>query len=84
MYKSDDNAILLWHRSDLMMELESGHRNSVIKRRNPIEFGLVEILDEYLGWLEYATPKKGKKFIPFVMKLGIVVIFYLQMKCEYG
>ncbi|GBP46236.1 hypothetical protein EVAR_30364_1 [Eumeta japonica] len=25
----------------LMMELEGGHRNSVIKRRNPIEFGLV-------------------------------------------
>ncbi|GBP82938.1 hypothetical protein EVAR_99729_1 [Eumeta japonica] len=24
-----------------MMELEGGHRNSVIKRRNPIEFGLV-------------------------------------------
>ncbi|GBP49189.1 hypothetical protein EVAR_46207_1 [Eumeta japonica] len=23
------------------MELEGGHRNSVIKRRNPIEFGLV-------------------------------------------
>ncbi|GBP45901.1 hypothetical protein EVAR_31808_1 [Eumeta japonica] len=23
------------------MELEDGHRNSVIKRRNPIEFGLV-------------------------------------------
>ncbi|GBP62174.1 hypothetical protein EVAR_40625_1 [Eumeta japonica] len=28
-------------RSDLMMEPEGGHRNSVIKRRNPIEFGLV-------------------------------------------
>ncbi|GBP49704.1 hypothetical protein EVAR_33458_1 [Eumeta japonica] len=27
--------------ADLMMELEGGHRNSVIKRRNPIEFGLV-------------------------------------------
>ncbi|GBP89055.1 hypothetical protein EVAR_61719_1 [Eumeta japonica] len=25
----------------LMMELEGGHRNSVIKQRNPIEFGLV-------------------------------------------
>ncbi|GBP76805.1 hypothetical protein EVAR_42655_1 [Eumeta japonica] len=25
----------------LMMELEGGHRNSVTKRRNPIEFGLV-------------------------------------------
>ncbi|GBP63483.1 hypothetical protein EVAR_49536_1 [Eumeta japonica] len=25
----------------LLMELEGGHRNSVIKRRNPIEFGLV-------------------------------------------
>ncbi|GBP66386.1 hypothetical protein EVAR_88496_1 [Eumeta japonica] len=28
-------------RRRLMMELEGGHRNSVIKRRNPIEFGLV-------------------------------------------
>ncbi|GBP66116.1 hypothetical protein EVAR_51285_1 [Eumeta japonica] len=28
----------------LMMELEGGHRNSVIKRRNPIEFGLVRFL----------------------------------------
>ncbi|GBP62106.1 Cell adhesion molecule 3 [Eumeta japonica] len=28
-------------RADLMMELEGGHRNSVIKRRNPIEFGLL-------------------------------------------
>ncbi|GBP46712.1 hypothetical protein EVAR_86965_1 [Eumeta japonica] len=26
--------------ADLLMELEGGHRNSVIKRRNPIEFGL--------------------------------------------
>ncbi|GBP85912.1 hypothetical protein EVAR_83525_1 [Eumeta japonica] len=26
------------------MELEGGHRNSVIKRRNPIEFGLVEVI----------------------------------------
>ncbi|GBP28213.1 hypothetical protein EVAR_19061_1 [Eumeta japonica] len=28
------------NRADLLMELEGGHRNSVIKRRNPIEFGL--------------------------------------------
>ncbi|GBP03763.1 hypothetical protein EVAR_2486_1 [Eumeta japonica] len=27
-------------KADLLMELEGGHRNSVIKRRNPIEFGL--------------------------------------------
>ncbi|GBP96582.1 hypothetical protein EVAR_87702_1 [Eumeta japonica] len=27
-------------QADLLMELEGGHRNSVIKRRNPIEFGL--------------------------------------------
>ncbi|GBP52141.1 hypothetical protein EVAR_21272_1 [Eumeta japonica] len=26
------------------MELEGGHRNSVIKRRNPIEFGLVRFV----------------------------------------
>ncbi|GBP57044.1 hypothetical protein EVAR_45799_1 [Eumeta japonica] len=31
----------LYSRLRLMMELEGGHRNSVIKRRNPIEFGLV-------------------------------------------
>ncbi|GBP70268.1 hypothetical protein EVAR_51379_1 [Eumeta japonica] len=27
-------------RGDLMMELEGGHRNSLIKRGNPIKFGL--------------------------------------------
>ncbi|GBP84419.1 hypothetical protein EVAR_47806_1 [Eumeta japonica] len=32
------------YRLRLMMELEGGHRNSVIKRRNPIEFGLVSFV----------------------------------------
>ncbi|GBP76569.1 hypothetical protein EVAR_103172_1 [Eumeta japonica] len=34
-------TISTFNDSGLMMELEGGHRNSVIKRRNPIEFGLV-------------------------------------------
>ncbi|GBP97089.1 hypothetical protein EVAR_101059_1 [Eumeta japonica] len=35
----------------LMMELEGGHRNSVIKRRNPIEFGLVEVILLWCVWM---------------------------------
>ncbi|GBP39849.1 hypothetical protein EVAR_29079_1 [Eumeta japonica] len=40
--KSDLRAsCMIVRHTRLMMELEGGHRNSVIKRRNPIEFGLV-------------------------------------------
>ncbi|GBP48792.1 hypothetical protein EVAR_8400_1 [Eumeta japonica] len=49
----------------LMMELEGGHRNSVIKRRNPHRVWARLIrLDEYLGWREYATATNLRKRAP--------------------
>ncbi|GBP38589.1 hypothetical protein EVAR_96191_1 [Eumeta japonica] len=40
-YRRRVAALAVVFRPRLMMELEGGHRNSVVKRRNPIEFGLV-------------------------------------------
>ncbi|GBP97130.1 hypothetical protein EVAR_93022_1 [Eumeta japonica] len=38
------------------MELEGGHRNSVIKRRNPIEFGLVLMMPKNIAVSGACTP----------------------------
>ncbi|GBP16178.1 hypothetical protein EVAR_9893_1 [Eumeta japonica] len=40
LYQDEPKLTKVALRADLLMELEGGHRNSVIKRRNPIEFGL--------------------------------------------
>ncbi|GBP02700.1 hypothetical protein EVAR_101181_1 [Eumeta japonica] len=50
------------------MELEGGHRNSVIKRRNPIEFGLVR-LDENFDtiWIIPYNPSASTQMIEFLM-----------------
>ncbi|GBP67340.1 hypothetical protein EVAR_51411_1 [Eumeta japonica] len=37
------------------MELEGGHRNSVIKQRNPIEFGLVSISSRTSAFTNHIT-----------------------------
>ncbi|GBP55464.1 E3 ubiquitin-protein ligase MIB2 [Eumeta japonica] len=61
------------------MELEGGHRNSVIKRRNPIEFGLVEVILLWCVWMRVNLSCAHKRHDEMVV-LGVWVQ-YVKSVC---